>query len=299
MYILLGLTTEIASCIISYKIITGTMYDCLLEVAKKGYKIDAKELNKDVAEEKNATKEDKFKDLRESLNLLLFLIPGINIIHAHIRSFITKNNILKDKYTKKIMIPMTDDEKDGYSRMKTKQQKLMYMAYIIENEEEEERLIGFIGDNAIIYQKGVTMVYNDKLTPLAYTLDEVEELNDITNGEYKLGTIDGVNTAIIGVNSGIQLQNKLKFRKDNFKKSYEFIPINEEDAKNEKFVIYPLSGDIKKLDEKVDEIIKDRSKPSSRKRYTEDDITDEFLMRYMNSQVREEEKGNIYCKRRI
>ena len=45
---------------------------------------------------------------------------------------------------------------------------------------DDEEFFGFIGNQAIVVDHGLTSIYNEKLLPFDYTLDEVKTLNEAT-----------------------------------------------------------------------------------------------------------------------
>lgn len=178
--------------------------------------------------------------LNKAIRGILSLTPGVNLLIAGIKTYQIEHLDLEDEDLKAIIQPMTEEEKKMYKSLKTKTQKIGYAAIVTEKKANED-LIGYVGNKAIIVQQNLVSIPNDQLVPLAYTLEEVKELNEVTGLSYKLGRMDGINTAIIGLPNSDKHFDSVKLKKDNFTKVHDYKLFSEEEAKDKTFIVYPYS----------------------------------------------------------
>ena len=84
MYVFFGILGEFASIALSFKIVTNSGINTLDSLHKKGYRISTNKIDKIKIENaiSESTIENRSKRFASILKMLLFLIPGINIIHS-------------------------------------------------------------------------------------------------------------------------------------------------------------------------------------------------------------------------
>ena len=136
MYVFLAIIIELASVVGSVVITFNTMIDGVLEIGKNGYRIDKDTLEEIKEKNKNKNERSKFKKI---LDWVLLFIPGINLINTGIGYFKFKNLIRKsiknDPQIKEVIIPMTEEEKEEYSKIKSRVAKMDFLA---ENNKKQE-----------------------------------------------------------------------------------------------------------------------------------------------------------------
>ena len=118
----------------------------------------------------------------------------------------------------------------------------------------------YLDDEVKVLKYDIAQLYYEKLPALAYTLDEVKKLSESIESNYKIGRMNEINTAIIGLPKDCNFTTVL-LRKNNTLEKHKYEPLNEEDMKNEKFVIYPFGIDFnenEKLKACYEEIVKER-----------------------------------------
>ena len=232
-FIILGIVGELGTIAGSFYIMINGMINSMLEIAKKGYKYKKNELD----EYLNNNNKEKANGFEITLGLVLFLIPGVNLLNAVIESHKMKTIILNDPTIKKFLIPMTDKEKEQYSKMKGKIEKLKFTAVISGKINDDEEFFGFIGNQAIVVDHGLTSIYNEKLLPLDYTLDEVKKLNEATTYSYRIGTIGGKNIAIIGIPNPDSPVKRIQFKSENYKMTHTYNIMTEKEEQDKKFIV--------------------------------------------------------------
>ena len=237
LFIILGIIGEFGTIAGSFYIMINGTINSMLEIAKKGYKYKKNELD----EYLNNNNKEKANRFEIALGLALFLIPGVNLLNAVIKSHKMKTIILNDPTIKEFLIPMTDKEKEQYSKMKGKIEKLKFTSVISGKENDDEEFFGFIGNQAIVVDHGLTSIYYEKLLPLDYTLDEVKELNEATTYSYRIGTIGGKNIAIIGIPNPDSPVKRIQFKSEDYKMTHTYNIMTEEEAQDKKFIVYPYT----------------------------------------------------------
>ena len=242
LFIILGIIGEFGTIAGSFYIMINGTINSMLEIAKKGYYL-------------NNNNKEKANRFEIALGLALFLIPGVNLLNAVIKSHKMKTIILNDPTIKEFLIPMTDKEKEQYSKMKGKIEKLKFTSVISGKENDDEEFFGFIGNQAIVVDHGLTSIYNEKLLPLDYTLDEVKELNEATTYSYRIGTIGGKNIAIIGIPNPDSPVKRIQFKSEDYKMTHTYNIMTEEEAQDKKFIVYPYTThneeEVQKIIEKI------------------------------------------------
>ena len=256
---------EIATIIASNVIALGGYVEGIVELGNKGYKFvtekDGHQLPriKELIEEDNKTNGTVKARIRRTKGLILTLAPGINIIHSMFQRRKIKKDIVNSAGSESVIVPMTDEEKEQYARLKNNKQKISYLTLI--SDENHQEYLGFIGDRIVVCENVTDLKY-EKLPAIAYTLDEVKKLNDVTTNSYRLGTIDDDSVAIIGFPNPAAVIKKVSF-KDETIRSHEFIPMTEEEAANKRFTVYPYAEDTDgKIANAVEEIRNNRANPT-------------------------------------
>ncbi len=254
MYIFLGIVGELATVVGSVAITLNGVLDSVLEISKNGYKIDKSVL--DEYEKRQAEqKKEKTNGLKKALGVVLLFVPGVNLLRAGIANIKMKKSVMNDPQIKEALIPMTDREKEQYAKMEGKMQKLTFTAFTTAKENEEE-FFGFVGKRAIVVDHGLTSLYYEELTPLAYTLDEVKKLNEATTYSYRLGKIDGKNVAIIGIPNPDSPVSRIQFKSEDYKITHAYDKMTEEEAQDKTFIVYPFTTHNEEEVQKVIEKIK-------------------------------------------
>lgn len=238
MIIFLGIVGELATVIGSFAIFINAGLDSVLEISKNGYKIDKSVL--DEIQKKQAEKRKQDTNLaKQVLRTILFLVPGVNLIYASINGIKIKKSVMNDPQIKKSIVPMTEDEKEQYAKMKGKLQKLAFTAFTVVREDEDVEFLGFIEERSIILDHGSISLNYEKLMPLNYTLEEVIRLNEATTYSYRIGKIDGKNVAIIGIPNPNSPVSRIVFKAENYEIKHTYEKMTEEEAKDKTFTIYP------------------------------------------------------------
>ena len=251
MMIFLGIIVELATVAGTLAIIVRSEIDAVIKIPENGYKID-----KDTFEKWRKQRAETVKEITpfKKWKFLFFLVfPGVNLINATIRGIQLKRSVMNDPQIQEALIPMTQEEKDFYSRLEGRFQKVMCATFSIAKKEEEE-FMGFVGKHPIIVDHGLMSIYNEKLLPLAYTLDEVKRLNEATTYSYRIGKVDGRNVAIIGIPNSNKAVCRLEFVKEDGGVKHTYESISEEEAQNSTFIVYPFSSDD---EEKVQKVIEE------------------------------------------
>lgn len=235
------------------------------EVYNKGYKYDEK-VNSE-AEKMDAKKEKKdevlTKNFKDYISNILTLIPGVNLIYMTILCYKINKTILDDSNIKRIIIPMTEEEKIEYNKIRGIFEKLEYIEYLSKEIPKEKFSWSTKEGTAVIGYETTTdlYIYDDELKPLGYTLEEVKKINSVTNKSYIIGRIEDKNVAIIGVPHHELVINRIFFTREEYRIPYIFESINEEDTKN--YTIYPFPStnmdDIKPIISEIEQLRNSRN----------------------------------------
>ena len=246
MTIILGILIELVTVISSYLINLNSSLDKMLSLSKEGYKIDYDTYEKYL--HNSALKDDKNK----ILNTILLLIPGINLL----KSLINKYQVIteKDPLIEENKIPMSEKEIKEYNSLKNRYQRQFYNLFMYIEDTNEKDLI-FEGLQPVIIDNYLLKL-NEKILPLSYSLDEVLKLNNLTNYSYRIGTVDNINTAIIGIPNSTYKLARVQYNYDDDFTTHDFKEMTLEDAKDKKFIVY-LFDPSEELKNKVDEGIKE------------------------------------------
>ncbi len=243
MTIALGLFLELISVASSYFININSGAEAVLELTKNGYKIDYDTYEKYIEKVSKEFNKNKY------FKILLLLLPGINIINAFINKNKYKKDMVNDRLIRESKVPMTDKEIEQFNNIKYKYNQLLYTLFLFTNTNEEKELI-FDGIQPIIIDNCLLKL-EEKLLPLAYTLEEVMYLNNLTNNSYRLGKVDGVNTAIIGIPNSQYKVLRVNYDFENELETHDFNEISLEEAKDKTFIVY-LFNPNPVIKEKVD-----------------------------------------------
>jgi hypothetical protein len=238
MYIFLGLLVEVGTIICSKAIDFYSVSKELDKLAKDGYKLDSDRLKKYGEELKRNTSIPK-----KALIYITSLLPVVNII----KSLTYDQKRIKEEFddlsARECLVPMTNEEIQDYEREETKKDKLFFLysnSNNYDNDKKEEYLT----------------VYLNKLPSLQYSLDEVKRLNETTGYPYVLGKMDDVNIALLGVPYPNVPIDRISFEYDYSRLNHKFERINEEEAQNLRFEVYPFTKNEEK-DEEFRKIILD------------------------------------------
>lgn len=298
LFIILGIIGEFGTIAGSFYIMINGTINSMLEIAKKGYKYKKNELDEYLNNNNNKEKANRFEI---ALRLVLFLIPGVNLLNAIINSHKIKTIMLNDPTIKKFLIPMTDKEKEQFSKMKGKNEKFKFTAVISGKENDDEEFFGFIGNQAIVVDHGLTSIYNEKLLPLDYTLDEVKELNEATTYSYRIGTIGGKNIAIIGIPNPDSPVKRIQFKSENYKMTHTYNIMTEEEAQDKKFIVYPYTThneeEVQKIIEKIKQARINKKTKSEEELAQKQTLSEKaYVPMEMEEPITEEEQGPVLRK---
>lgn len=226
MTILLAILIEILSVVGSSVIALKGATDALLQIPENGYKLDMETLQK--YQQQYLQNNDK---KRRGLAKILLFTPGVNLIFMTVNSYKFKRNVMNDETVRKTLIAMTDDEKEEYAKIDNYFEKVLFT---LASEKD-----AIIRKNSSGIQVGTAAIYNEAL-PEVYTVEEVKRLNDVTKDTYRLGIIDGVPTAIIGIPGEDRPVKIIKFKDEDYKVSHKYVHISEWTARDKSFVVYPF-----------------------------------------------------------
>lgn len=263
MYIFLGIAAEIATIAGTIAISANGVIDFILEIAKNGYKIDQKVID-EIKKNQNEEKKNNSSNLGKMLNCIVMLIPGVNLLKAAVISNKLKRSVMNNPQLREAMVPMTDLEKEQFAKLKTRKQKLMFTAFMSDELSQEKSFLGIYGENPVIVDSELELLYHEELESLGYTLDEVKKLNEATHYSYKIGKMDDRNVAIIGVPNPDKQFSRVKLRKEDYKINHSYETMTDEEAQNAKFAVYPFIVEEEEVLRKaVDEIKQSRDDASS------------------------------------
>lgn len=171
----------------------------------------------------NAFKRD-YSTLLDALNVVklvgMVLIPGVNVVAAY-RAGKKHAEIFLDLLEKNGAIrPLTDSEKEEYRNAGVTEKVGAAFMFSLEDK----------------------MIINEKpLEEIGYSIDDVERLSEVTdNHNYRIGTVDGQNIAIVGVSDLALSSNETYYIKDSSLVPVNFEEMSYEDAQNKSFVVYPF-----------------------------------------------------------
>ena len=245
-YVAIGFFTELISVLSSCFINSNIVSKKIVSLAKKGYKLDYK------------TYEEYFNKVnsknRQLVNNILLFLPGINLLSSLVNKYQILND--NDPLINENKIPMTSKELNEFNNLKNYSQQLLFTLFIYLNNIEERELT-FDNKTPIIIDNCLIKL-EEKILPLSYSLDEVLKLNSLTNCSYRLGKVDNINTAIIGIPNSEYKVLRVQYNFDKDLTTHNFKEMSLKEAKDEKFVVYLFNDteDIKNVVNKGVEKIK-------------------------------------------
>lgn len=162
--------------------------------------------------------------LLDALNVVksvgIVLIPGVNVVAAY-RAGKKHAEIFLDLMEKDGAVrPLTDSEKEEYRNAGAREKVRAALMFSLEDK----------------------MVVNGKpLEEIGYSIDDVERLSKVTdNHNYRIGTVDGKNVAVVGVSDLALSSGEAYYIQDNSLVPVNFEEMSYEDAQNKSFVVYPF-----------------------------------------------------------
>ena len=218
MNILLGLAIGIVSAGCSFGLKMNAKYDCLTDIAGKGYKYDKELLDKYFEGEKiKQFKISTANEVKGILDSVITCIPIVNLLYACIYRANMKRKMMKSSEFNKALIPMTGEEMREFAELDSRIGMLIYAGAVSTtlkhdkvfndideesitniskddevNTQDEEEILNYnsndIQDEECVIMTDDTMtndfdvkkihIRHDELLPLGYTLDEVKKLNE-------------------------------------------------------------------------------------------------------------------------
>lgn len=246
-YIFLYILAENITSIIAVTLRKNSVYNYIDKIGKKGYKLDYEKFCE-------ITKDKKIGD-HKLKTIISFMIPGINIINCVIKNHIEIKKINKELEDNNAFIPMDENEIEYYNTIKEKQSKVQYLLMCDEltktfNDITEKALL-YLTDAKVLLEKNIVQLYYDKLPIISYSLEEVKQLSDSINSHYKLGKMNDINTAIIGLPEECTINSAI-VKNDDKILEMDYQEVNEDEYVNKKFVIYPFNIDFEESQELKD-----------------------------------------------
>ena len=150
----------------------------------------------------------------------IVLIPGVNVVAAY-RAGKKHAEIFLDFMEKDGAVrPLTDSEKEVYRNAGAREKVRAALMFSLEDK----------------------MVVNGKpLEEIGYSIDDVERLSKVTdNHNYRIGTVDGKNVAVVGVSDLALSSGEAYYIQGNSLVPVNFEEMSYEDAQNKSFVVYPF-----------------------------------------------------------
>lgn len=286
---LLLIIAHITTMIASLKIKLDTYKNIYKQIGDAGYKVDFDKLIVILENQKNS-------NIKKIIDSILFVIPGINLINSSVCRLIETKKFNKNLEKYDVLVPMTNYEKYVYNNLESTSKKISFVltCNTIEKEFGEIKVLSaeevkvYLDDcNSILKNNGIAQLYYEKLPQIAYTLNEVKKLSNSINSHYKLGTIDGIKTAIIGVPEDCNIDFVI-IRRDKCLEKNEYKTIEDEEVKDAKFIVYPFGIDFEESNELkqcYQDIINERT-------YTKKSL-------FNISTYTKENKSILYVKKRV
>ncbi len=250
--IFIYLSLEIITLMGSSGLLIKELETVILTLAKKGYVLKPGKtdiMTKQIPEHQFLT------------CILFLLIPGINLAFIKLGARRRIKEVIEAVTESNQMRTMLASEKETYDKLNTKRERLTYLTSLMTDKSPkkdcpspEEKEIPSRLDNHILCLSG------KRLIPLAYTLEEVKVLNQVTGHFYQVGRIEDMNIAIIGMPTEETIE-KLMIGEENQANMHCFKSMSEIEAKNKTFVVYPWETRQDIL-EKIEEIRENRKTSS-------------------------------------
>lgn len=222
---------ELVTVLISILLKFYGVINSVLNIYDKGYKLSS-DIDR-ILDECDA------KNVRGLIEDVLLFVPGVNLVSACVANLIYKNNVFDNAKKENILIEMNDLEKRQYENLNNKFQKFVFVTLM--SNSNGNTIIQIINNIPTVVELGLLSLDYDRLLPLSYTLEEVKKLNSITKLNYKLGIVDGINIAIIGLPNLDMVINRVQFKSEDYDNKYVFKEMTDDE--NKRFVIYPYCDD--------------------------------------------------------
>ena len=243
--------TEVASVASAALLLSKVNENIMKLVADKGFLLDT---NKAISIDKELHKGDKERSTTQNIfDGICALIPGYTSYHLWKDTKKEAHKIISNAAFNDALTEMTPIEKEEYNSIKGTSERILYCYRLLHTEpedvanalkkmeEEKGEKVG-IGYSPIICGHGLVSIYPDKISPNYYTLEEIKKMNEPTTFSYIVGKLDGKNTAIIGIPEIVGEINEVQLRKENYSVKHKFVPMNEEQAKDLAFTVYPFTS---------------------------------------------------------
>ena len=151
MNIVLGLAMEIASVIFSAALKMNAKYDCLANIASKGYKYDKRLLDKYFEKQKIAEfKVSRANDVKKFLGTVITFIPIVNLLGACVHRANMKRKMVKSPEFNKALIPMSREEMHKFVSLKSQIDALIYVGAITTALNNDD--VSYNRDESFIYE---------------------------------------------------------------------------------------------------------------------------------------------------
>lgn len=230
-FILLDIGTFGLSIFIKFK---GAIH-ATISLAEDGYIVDK---NKYLEKQKNGTLKTKKKNkLLDTLRLICWFIPGVNVICSSVEAINYKKNYKKEVFDNDVYIKLSDHKIKLLNGIDSTLTKVVYIGNLIEDKE----VVAVSNSHVFTVDTDNFKLKYDKLEPIGYSLNDVKELNNITGYTYRVGTMDNDNVAIIGIPSPYTKVERVNFRDETFMQYHMFEEMDLDDAKYKKFTVYPCT----------------------------------------------------------
>lgn len=241
------LTLEFSSVGLTSVINRKNELDAIVNIGEMGYKIDLLALKQGNINPAKVIK--KMNDIAR----LTHYIPIVNVLTA-----LSMKKTSYDLYYQVVepcLIPMTEEEHEKFINAKSLEEKMKLM---VNNSYTADDIIEKWNKKG--YEVCIELNFN-KLLPLSYTYNEVLELAKaydiyVENFKTLFCESDGRNIAIIGLPENVQF-SLISYADQRKNVKYDFKEYTEEEAKNQKYVVYPFTSEDlfrEKIDSIIDEI---------------------------------------------
>lgn len=250
------------SGVISLKIIKYNSYSIVFQFFDKGKKVDTKILSE---VEKILSEKEKTSKIKK-IGTFILVLPIINIMYAYLEGFMIRRDIRKYLERNNGLYDMTEEEIKEYKSLKDVDSKLSYVTLISHRKKASK--LNISKGRLIINDKQLLRLKCERLTPLAYTLNDVKTLNDCTTGEYIVGKVRDCNVAVVGCKETTDY-NSMVFSSLDKNHIYEYKTFTEEEAQDKTFIVYPYDEEVEsEVQRGIISIMKNRLKKESERSYS-------------------------------
>ena len=241
MALIIYAVAQVTTMLASIGIKGNTYNKTYKKIGDKGYKISADKV------EELLNDRPKERKIVQLVDALLFLIPFINVASAVIKRQYDIKKVNESIEKHEALIPMTEEEKLQYSKFNSTLKKATFVSCYDSFSKALDEIKVFIDDENTILKQHIAQLYYEKLPAISYTLEEVKKLSTSIDSSYKLGKIEGINTAIIGLPEDCYI-DKVIMKKEDSLERYQYEIMDEENIETEKFIIYPFGVDFNEND---------------------------------------------------